>query len=88
MSEPLAPLNLSLVVITRDAGAELAECLDSAGFAAETIIVDSGSTDDTVEIARSRGARVIEQAWLGFGAAEEFRRDAGDARLDPVPGCR
>jgi glycosyltransferase involved in cell wall biosynthesis len=72
MSEPLAPLNLSLVVITRDAGAELAECLDSAGFAAETIIVDSGSTDDTVEIARNRGARVIEQAWLGFGAQKNF----------------
>ena len=72
MSEPLAPLSLSLVVITRDAGAELAECLDSARFAAETVIVDSGSTDDTVEIARSRGARIIEQSWLGFGAQKNF----------------
>jgi glycosyltransferase involved in cell wall biosynthesis len=72
MSDPLAPPSLSVVVITRDAGTELAECLNSAGFAAEIIIVDSGSADNTVEIARSRGARVIEQAWLGFGAQKNF----------------
>jgi glycosyltransferase involved in cell wall biosynthesis len=72
MSDPLAPLTLSVVVITRDAGTELAECLDSAGFAAEIIIVDSGSVDNTVEIARSRGARVIEHAWLGFGPQKNF----------------
>jgi glycosyltransferase involved in cell wall biosynthesis len=36
-------------------------------FAAETLVVDSGSQDDTVEIARACGARVIEQPWLGFG---------------------
>jgi glycosyltransferase involved in cell wall biosynthesis len=72
MSAPPPPLTLSLVVITRDAGADLADCLDSAGFAAETIVVDSGSVDDTVEIARSRGARVITQPWLGFGAQKNF----------------
>jgi glycosyltransferase involved in cell wall biosynthesis len=72
MSDPPAPLTLSVVVITRDAGTELGECLDSAGFAAEMIIVDSGSVDNTVEIARSRGARVIEQAWLGFGPQKNF----------------
>lgn len=54
-------------MITRDAGAQLAACLDSVPFAAETLVVDSGSQDDTVEIARARGARVIEQPWLGFG---------------------
>jgi len=67
--QPRLPLpELSLVVITRDAGAQLAACLDSVRFAAETLVVDSGSRDDTVEIARARGARVIEQPWLGFGA--------------------
>src|SRR5467141_588628 len=72
MSDPPAPLTLSVVVIARGAGTELAECLDSARFAAEMIIVDSGSVDNTVEIARSRGARVIEQAWLGFGPQKNF----------------
>jgi glycosyltransferase involved in cell wall biosynthesis len=63
---------LSLVVITRDAGAQLAACLDSARFAAEMLVVDSGSQDDTVEIARARGARVIVQQWLGFGPQRRY----------------
>jgi glycosyltransferase involved in cell wall biosynthesis len=59
---------LSLCVITRDAADCLEACLSSVPFAAERIVVDSGSADDTVEIARRMGARVIEHAWLGFGA--------------------
>ncbi len=66
------PLSLSLIVITRDAAQELPDCLASAGFAEETIVVDSGSHDDTVAVARSLGARVIEQSWLGFGPQKNF----------------
>jgi glycosyltransferase involved in cell wall biosynthesis len=72
MPDPLPPLALSLVVITRDAGAQLADCLGSAAFAAEALVVDSGSRDDTVEIARRSGARVIAQPWLGFGPQKNF----------------
>lgn len=66
------PLPLSLCVITRDAGEELAACLASVPFAAEIVIVDSGSRDDTLEIARRFGARVFEQPFLGFGAQKNF----------------
>jgi glycosyltransferase involved in cell wall biosynthesis len=66
------PLPLSLVVITRDAAGDLPACLASARFAAETVVVDSGSRDDTVEIARNAGARVIEHPWLGFGPQKNF----------------
>ena len=69
MSEPLP---LSLIVITRDAAHELAECLASAPFAAEALVVDSGSSDDTVALARRCGARVIEHAWQGFGPQKAF----------------
>jgi glycosyltransferase involved in cell wall biosynthesis len=65
-------LPLSLCVITRDAGAMLADCLASAAFVGEIVVVDSGSRDDTVEIARRCGARVIERGWPGFGAQKNF----------------
>jgi len=69
MSEPLP---LSLVIITRDAARELADCLASVAFAAETIVVDSGSRDDTAALAVRLGARVIEHAWEGFGPQKNF----------------
>jgi glycosyltransferase involved in cell wall biosynthesis len=69
MSEPLP---LSLVIITRDAAHELADCLASAAFVAEAIVVDSGSSDDTAAIAVRSGARVIEHAWEGFGPQKNF----------------
>lgn len=65
-------LPISLVVITRDEAANIARCLDSVPFAAEKLVVDSGSTDATVEIARARGAKVVHQDWLGFGAQRNF----------------
>jgi glycosyltransferase involved in cell wall biosynthesis len=65
-------LPLSLVVIARDAADAIAACLASASFAAETVVVDSGSRDDTVEIARSRGARVVHRDWQGFGPQKRF----------------
>ena len=69
MSEPLP---LSLVIIARDAAHELADCLASAAFAAETIVVDSGSSDDTAAVAARSGARVIAHAWEGFGPQKNF----------------
>jgi glycosyltransferase involved in cell wall biosynthesis len=72
MSDPLPRLALSLVVVAHDAGKQLADCLASAAFASEALVVDSGSTDDTVEIARRSGARVIAQPWLGYGPQKNF----------------
>lgn len=63
---------LSAVIITKNAAAQLGECLDSVAFADETLVVDSGSTDATRELARARGARVLEHAWLGFGAQKQL----------------
>jgi glycosyltransferase involved in cell wall biosynthesis len=60
-------LPLTLVVITHNEASNIARCLDSVPFAAEKLVLDSGSDDDTVAIARAHGARVIHQDWLGFG---------------------
>lgn len=61
-------LPISCVVITRDAAAGLGATLDSVAMCAERLVLDSGSTDATVDLARARGARVEHQPFLGFGA--------------------
>jgi len=59
---------LSAVVITKNESAHIAACLESVAFADEVVVLDSGSTDDTREIARALGARVECTAdWPGFG---------------------
>jgi glycosyltransferase involved in cell wall biosynthesis len=65
MTDP--PLPLSVAIITRDEEANLSRCLDSvAGLAAEIVVLDSGSTDATVAIAKRFGARVEVTDWPGF----------------------
>ncbi|MBW1913878.1 MAG: glycosyltransferase [Deltaproteobacteria bacterium] len=55
---------LSLCMIVKDEESMLSRCLKSAGdYADEIIIVDTGSTDQTVEIARKFGARVYHHPW-------------------------
>ncbi len=57
---------LSLCLITRDEAARLPACLDSVGdLVDDIVVVDTGSTDATRDLARARGARVIELAWPG-----------------------
>jgi glycosyltransferase involved in cell wall biosynthesis len=63
---------LSAVLITRNAGNVLEPCLESLAFADDIVIIDSGSTDRTAEIARERGARVVQKEWLGFGRQKQF----------------
>ena len=63
---------LSAVLITLNAASQLEACLASLAFADEILVVDSGSTDATVEIAQRHGARVLQQAWLGFGPQKQF----------------
>jgi glycosyltransferase involved in cell wall biosynthesis len=59
---------LSVIVITRNEAANLRACLESMPFADEIVVVDSGSTDGTIDIARDCGARVVETPdWPGFG---------------------
>jgi glycosyltransferase involved in cell wall biosynthesis len=62
------PKSLSVVLITLNEAANLPRTLKSVSWAQEIVVVDSGSTDATVEIARAVGARVFEETWKGFAA--------------------
>lgn len=64
----MADIALSVILITRNESRHIAACLSSVAFADEWIVVDSGSTDGTREIAESMGARVVTtDDWPGFG---------------------
>jgi glycosyltransferase involved in cell wall biosynthesis len=65
--------SLAVVLITRDAAHLLPRTLGAVSFADSILVVDSGSTDGTREVAEKLGARVILQKdWKGFGAQKSY----------------
>jgi len=85
---------ISVTIITLNEAEHIAAAIESASWADEVLVVDSGSTDDTVAIAQEAGARVMTRAWSGyvdqknFAAAEAahdwiFSLDA-DERIPPA----
>lgn len=65
-------MGLSAYLITKNEARHLEAVLASLAGVDEIIVVDSGSTDGTLEIARAAGARVIHQDWLGFAKQKDF----------------
>ena len=63
---------LSVTVITLNEAGHIDACLDSVAWADEVLVVDSGSTDETVVRARAKGARVIVRDWPGYAAQKNF----------------
>jgi len=62
---------LSVVIITKNEEKFIEDAIKSASFADEVLILDSGSSDKTCEIAKNLGARVEYQKWLGFGKQKQ-----------------
>lgn len=77
-ARPAEGMTVSLCMIVKDEEEMLPRCLAAAAPAVdEIVVVDTGSSDRTIEIARSFGARVIERAWTGdFSAARNVAFDA------------
>lgn len=67
---------LSVAVITKNEQDRIGNLLESAACADETVVVDSGSSDSTVDICRSRGARVIQHDWMGYAAQKQLALDS------------
>lgn len=63
---------LSVTVITKNEAAHIAACLASVSWADERLVVDSGSTDGTPDLARAAGARVIVRDWPGYSVQKNF----------------
>lgn len=63
---------VSAVLITLNAASQLENTLRSLRFCDDLVIVDSGSTDGTLDIANKYGARVFQLEWKGFGPQKQF----------------
>jgi glycosyltransferase involved in cell wall biosynthesis len=61
---------LSVAIITKNEEQNLARTLASVQFAGQIVVLDSGSTDRTVEIAHAANAAVYQEPWAGFAAAK------------------
>ena len=72
----MPPERISACLIAQDEQEHIAAALQSVAFCDERIVVDGGSSDRTVEIARAAGARVIENPWPGFAAQRNVALDA------------
>ena len=68
-------MKLTVTVITRNEAANLEGALQSVHWADEIVVVDSRSSDDTVDIARRHGARVVVQDWKGYSAQRNYAAD-------------
>ncbi|MEA2014420.1 MAG: glycosyltransferase family 2 protein [Thermodesulfobacteriota bacterium] len=66
---------LSVAIITKDEAENMPACLESVQFADQVVVVDSGSTDDTVKIASNFGCDVFVEEWRGFGPQKQFAID-------------
>lgn len=90
----MRPDSLTVVIVARNEARNITECVASASFADEVLVLDSGSVDGTVELASKAGARVIQTEWPGYGpqVARGFREAAGawvlsldaDERITPA----
>ena len=58
---------VSVIIITKNEAMNIRACLESVVWADEIIVVDSGSTDDTLAICKELGAQVYAHDWPGFG---------------------
>ena len=66
-------LDLAVVVTTFNSKRTIERCLRSVkGLAKDIYVVDSGSTDGTIEVCKEQGAQVVHQAWQGFAKQKAF----------------
>ena len=73
-------MKLAVIILTHNEERHIEECIKSAAFADEILVIDDESTDRTAELARAQGARVVERPLAGdFAAQRNFALTQTDA---------
>ncbi len=67
---------ISAVIITKNEEANIGRCLNSLGWVDEIVVVDSGSTDKTIEICKEYNCQIVISEWLGFGKTKKLAVDS------------
>jgi len=65
-------MKISAVVITKNEAKNIRRCLESVQFSDEMIVIDSGSTDETMSIAKDCGAKVVSHPFEDFASQKNF----------------
>jgi glycosyltransferase involved in cell wall biosynthesis len=65
-------MKITATIITQDEERNIARAIESLRCADEILVLDSGSTDRTVELATNLGARVVEATWRGYAAQKNW----------------
>jgi len=66
---------ISVIIITLNEEKHIARCIESVAWADEVIVLDSGSHDNTIAIAKKLGAKVLETDWPGYGPQKQRALD-------------
>src|SRR5882672_1260733 len=66
---------LTVTIITLNEAAHIAAAIESASFADEILVVDSGSADNTADIARAQNVRVLTREWTGYVDQKNYATD-------------
>jgi len=77
-------MNISVLILTRNEESNLGRCLDAVKWSDDVLVLDSFSEDRTVEIAGSRGIRVLQNHFVNFAEQRNFGLDHGNLKHDWV----
>ena len=75
---------ISVLILTLNEEVNIGDCLDSVAWADDVLVLDSGSEDRTVEIARDKGARVLHRDFDDFASQRNYGLEEGGLRHDWV----
>lgn len=81
---PPKSVPVTVLILAKDEEPNMAQCLASVQWAAQCLVIDSGSTDQTMALAGQFGAEVVETYWRGFGEQREFALRLGAINNDWV----